>query len=82
MHLWGEPQWATVGDTFVVGCAPDPSIVFGVESFSQNKDLQDPRYNTKYGMYSPNCGLDNVHLSWGHDEYLYRVLLVSTGFIV
>ena len=24
MHLWGEPQWATVGDTFVVGCAPDP----------------------------------------------------------
>ncbi|CAG5119184.1 unnamed protein product [Candidula unifasciata] len=74
MHLWGEPQWATVGDTFVVGCAPDPSIVFGVESFSKNPDVNDPRYNTKYGMYSPNCGLDNVLMSWGHDEYLYRVL--------
>lgn len=25
-------------------------------------------------MYEPNCGLDNLTLSWGHDEYLYRVL--------
>lgn len=25
-------------------------------------------------MYEPNCGLENVLLSWGHDEYLYRVL--------
>ena len=27
----------------------------------------------KYGMYSPNCGLDRCLMSWGHDEYLYRV---------
>uniref|UniRef100_A0A0B7AV35 Inositol oxygenase n=1 Tax=Arion vulgaris TaxID=1028688 RepID=A0A0B7AV35_9EUPU len=77
MHLWGEPQWATVGDTFVVGCAPDPNIVFGVESFSKNPDISDSRYNTKYGMYSPECGLDNVLMSWGHDEYLYRVLMAN-----
>ena len=25
-------------------------------------------------MYSPNCGLDNVHMSYGHDEYLYSVV--------
>lgn len=25
-------------------------------------------------MYMPNCGLDNLMMSWGHDEYLYRVL--------
>jgi len=74
MHIWGEPQWATVGDTFVVGCAPDPSIVFGVESFAKNPDLKDPRYNTRLGMYKEGCGLDNVLMSWGHDEYLYRVL--------
>jgi len=74
MHLWGEPQWATVGDTFVVGCAPEPSIVFGVESFANNPDMKDPRYNTRLGMYTENCGLDNVLMSWGHDEYLYRVL--------
>ncbi|XP_048465928.1 inositol oxygenase [Rhincodon typus] len=27
-----------------------------------------------YGMYEPNCGLDKVLMSWGHDEYLYNVL--------
>lgn len=26
-------------------------------------------------MYSPHCGLDAVNMSWGHDEYLYRVLV-------
>lgn len=25
-------------------------------------------------MYKPHCGLDNIMMSWGHDEYLYRVL--------
>jgi inositol oxygenase len=25
-------------------------------------------------MYEPNCGLDNLMMSWGHDEYLYRML--------
>jgi inositol oxygenase len=25
-------------------------------------------------MYKPNCGFDNVLMSFGHDEYLYRVL--------
>ena len=30
--------------------------------------------STKYGMYEPNCGLDKVYVSWGHDEYLYQVL--------
>ena len=31
-------------------------------------------YSTKLGMYTENCGLDSVLLSWGHDEYLYGVL--------
>lgn len=26
-------------------------------------------------MYSPNCGLEKVLMSWGHDEYMYQVLL-------
>jgi inositol oxygenase len=46
--LFGEPQWAVVGDTF-------------------------PVYNTKYGIYSHGCGLRNVNMSWGHDEYLYQI---------
>lgn len=30
--------------------------------------------STHLGMYSENCGLKEVMTSWGHDEYLYRVL--------
>lgn len=30
--------------------------------------------STKYGMYKPKCGIQNLLMSWGHDEYLYQVL--------
>lgn len=71
--LFGEPQWAVVGDTFPVGCAFSDKIVFS-EFFAENPDSQDPRYNTRLGVYEEHCGLDNVFMSWGHDEYLYYVL--------
>lgn len=70
--LWGEPQWAVVGDTFPVGCAWSDQIVFP-EFFAANPDNQVPEYQTLYGIYEPHCGLENVHLSWGHDEYIYTV---------
>jgi len=70
--LFGEAQWAVVGDTFPVGCAFSDKIVYP-EFFALNPDTRDERYNTKYGIYSPNCGLDNVTMSWGHDEYLYQM---------
>lgn len=68
-----QPQWAVVGDTFPVGCAFSDRIVYP-ELFSANPDAADPRYATPLGIYEPHCGLDRVHLSWGHDEYLYHVL--------
>ena len=71
--LFGEPQWAVVGDTFPVGCAYSDKIVYP-EFFTLNPDYNNPDYNTRYGVYSPNCGLRNVHLSWGHDEYVYQML--------
>jgi inositol oxygenase len=71
--LFGEPQWAVVGDTFPVGCKFSDTIVYP-EFFKDNADYSNPKYNTKYGVYSPNCGLDNVRMSWGHDEYLYQIL--------
>ncbi len=71
--LFGEPQWAVVGDTFPVGCRPSDKIVYP-EFFALSPDAQDARYNTDYGVYSPHCGLDAVHMSWGHDEYLYHLL--------
>jgi len=71
--LFGEPQWAVVGDTFPVGCAYSDKIVYS-EFFKENPDYYNPKYNTRYGVYSPNCGLNNVHLSWGHDEYIYHMM--------
>jgi inositol oxygenase len=70
--LYGEPQWAVVGDTFPVGCAYSDQIVFP-EFFANNPDRDVPEYQTKFGIYEPNCGLNKVHLSWGHDEYIYSV---------
>jgi inositol oxygenase len=70
--LYGEQQWGVVGDTFPAGCSYSDQIVFP-EFFAANPDSCVPEYQTKYGIYSPNCGLDKVHLSWGHDEYIYAV---------
>ncbi len=73
LTAFGEPQWAVVGDTFPVGCAYSDKIVFP-EYFASNPDQEISLYQTTYGIYSKRCGLDNVHMSWGHDEYLYQVV--------
>ena len=71
--LFGEPQWAVVGDTFPVGCCYSEAIVYP-EFFRGNPDYQNATYQTPLGVYTEGCGLRNVHLSWGHDEYLYHVV--------
>ncbi len=71
--LYGEPQWAVVGDTFPAGCAWSKRIVFP-EFFAANLDAKEPRYQTRLGLYEEGCGLNSVSLSWGHDEYLYQVV--------
>jgi inositol oxygenase len=71
--LFGEPQWAVVGDTFPVGCAWSDKIVFP-QFFAANPDRAEPRFQTRTGVYEEGGGLDRVHLSWGHDEYLYHVV--------
>jgi len=78
MGMWGEPQWCVVGDTFPVGCAPETSIVFDAKFFDENPDMKNEKFNTKLGVYEEHCGLDHVTMSWGHDEYLYRVLMGNT----
>ena len=54
-------------DTFVVGCKFSEKNIYP-ETFKGNPDYRDPVYSTEFGVYSPHCGLDNVMLSWGHDE--------------
>jgi inositol oxygenase len=71
--LYGEPQWAVVGDTFPVGCAWSDKIVFH-EFFSDNADSKEARFQTRLGVYEEGKGLDSVTMSWGHDEYLYHVV--------
>lgn len=71
--FYGEPQWAVVGDTFPVGCAWSDEVIFA-EFFSSNADASKPELQTPTGAYEEGCGLDNVHMSWGHDEYIWMVL--------
>lgn len=68
-----KKQWAMVGDTFIVGCKIPDKIIFP-EFNCFNLDYHNEKYNTTLGIYSSKCGLDNVNCSWGHDEYLYRIL--------
>ncbi|KAL2484935.1 Inositol oxygenase 1 [Abeliophyllum distichum] len=57
------------GDIFPVGCAFDESILHHKE----NPDSENTSYNTKYGVYQQGCELENVLMSWGHDDYIYLV---------
>jgi inositol oxygenase len=62
-----EHSLVTIQDTFVVGCRFSDKIIYP-ETFAENPDSHDQIYSTEYGIYQPHCGLDNVMLSWGHDE--------------
>jgi len=70
---FGEPQWAVVGDSNPCGCLHSNKIVYS-QYFELNPDAANPYYNTQYGIYNKNCGLDNVLMNFGHDWYLYHVL--------
>ena len=69
LFSFGEPDYAVVGDTFVVGCRLPGSMVC-YEATRHHPDNN----NTLFGIYDKYCGLDKLHLSFGHDEYLYEVL--------
>lgn len=63
LAYFGEPQWAVVGDSYPLGHPYSPHIVLA------NSLPPDPE-----NIYTDHCGLENVHMTWGHDEYLYHVL--------
>ena len=70
LFSFGEPSWAVVGDTYVLGCEFPKSIVY----YDTLKESPEWGKYDKFGIYQPKCGLDNLTLSYGHDEYLYNVL--------
>lgn len=88
------PQWALGGDTWVVGCRIPDCVVF--PEFSMlNPDMQgiseptdesesDPTcidYSTPHGKYTANCGIDNLTFAYGHDEYMYQMLVANNALI-
>jgi len=56
--------------------APDPDSEDPMrrQGWNGNPDVNNPKYNTELGIYEPGIGLDKLILSFGHDEYLARVL--------
>ena len=69
LFTFEEPDYAVVGDTFVVGCKLPKSIVY-----YDSIDFHPDKNNSINGLYKDGCGLDDLYLSYGHDEYLYQVL--------
>ena len=69
LFKFGEPDYAVVGDTFVVGCLLPETIVF----YNEITNHPDKK-NSLLGIYEARCGIDNLNISFGHDEYLYQVL--------
>jgi len=73
-----DQQWSIVGDTWVVGCTMPDELVFP-EFNADNPDARVPERCTDTGVYEPGCGLDNTYCAFGHDEYMYQVLLQNEG---
>eukprot|EP00899_Mesostigma_viride_P020829 jgi/Mesvir1/28748/Mv19716-RA.1 len=72
--LVGAPKWAVMGDTFPVGCKFESTNIFA-SAFADNQDTHHEVYSTPCGIYTEHCGLDALKMCFGHDEYLYRVLV-------
>lgn len=75
MHkeFYNLPSWSVVGDVFPVGCKFSDKIVY-YDYLLANPDIRDDRYNTELGIYSKNCGFDEVNFSFSHDEFMYQFL--------
>ena len=50
-----------------------------LQYFKDNPDHSNPSYSTKNGIYEEGCGLENVVMSWGHDDYMYLVCLIKSS---
>ena len=58
----------------VVGCKiPDASVFPDFNSL--NPDMSSSVYSSENGIYSEGCGLNNLLFAYGHDEYMYQMLV-------
>ena len=75
LFQYDEPNWGVVGDTYPLGCKFSDKIVY-YDTLKDN--IEFDKYD-KLGIYTHGCGIDNLLLSYGHDEYLYQVLIRNTN---
>jgi len=73
LYKFGEPSCAIVGDTFVLGCKIPDSVVYYEYAVNCTADCSAD-YAGELGIYKKNCGVENLNISFGHDEYMYMVL--------
>lgn len=67
-----DTMWAIVGDTFLTGHKIPDSVILPEYNILNSDHI---KYKTsEYGCYKNKIGLNNVVCSFGHDEYLYRLL--------
>ncbi len=70
-------QWSVVGDTYPVGAPFSKENVFYDSEFYK-ESIDYPKYANetehRFGRYAKYCGFDNIDMSWGHDEYIYKVM--------
>ena len=68
------PQWSVVGDTFPVGYPFSKNNVY----YEQQYYMKNPDLIENTGNYGIHCGFDQVHFSFGHDEFLAHTLEMNT----
>jgi inositol oxygenase len=66
-----DTQWAIVGDTFITGAPLPDSLVL------PEYNVLNPDHLDGIMIYSRGYGLKNVSVSFGHDEYMYRLLVAN-----
>ena len=68
-RLFGEPQWAVVGDTFPTGCAYSNKVVWS-EFFALNPDMKRPESADEVRHVRARFAARRRANELGHDEYL------------
>ena len=72
------PEWFSVGDIYPLACKFNSSNVYYNNNFYKLcSDYNNTIYQTNIGIYSYNCGFDNVEMTFSHDYYLSNVLQKS-----
>jgi inositol oxygenase len=89
MFLWGDEedgqngtatgsQWALGGDTWVLGVPiPDTAVFPEFNTLNPDEKMTRACASPEIGIYEAGCGLSALKFAYGHDEYLYHMLVAN-----